>query len=69
MAKALFGHVGVGTDVRIASELHRLRERVRCLEAEVSRLEALNAAMRQVDEEMLTISVPDTIEEHEPALT
>jgi len=72
MAKALFGHVGLGPDVRVMSELRRLRERVRDLEHEVARLEAANAALRnglQVDDDMLTLSVPDTVvEQAEPAL-
>jgi hypothetical protein len=71
MAKALFGHVGVGPDVRVMSEMSRLRERVRDLEHEVARLEAANAALAAglpVDDEMLSLSVPDIVEQ-EPALT
>jgi hypothetical protein len=72
MAKALFGHVGLGPDVRVMSEMRRLRDRVRELEGEVARLEAANAALRNgldVDDDMLTLSVPDTVaEQAEPAL-
>ena len=73
MAKALFGHVGLGPDVRVMSEMRRLKERVRELEHEVARLEAANAALRNglaVDDDMLTLSVPDTVTEQveEPAL-
>lgn len=71
MAKALFGHVGVGPDVRVMSEMRRLRERVRDLEHEVARLEAANAALAAglpVDGDMLSLSVPDMVEQ-EPALT
>ena len=72
MAKALFGHVGLGPDVRIMAELRRLRERCRDLEHEVARLQAANAALRnglQVDDDMLTLEVPDTVvEQAEPAL-
>ena len=71
MAKALFGHVGVGPDVRVMSEMRRLRDRVRDLEHEVARLEAANAALAAglpVDDEMLSLSVPDIVEQ-EPALT
>jgi hypothetical protein len=71
MAKALFGHVGVGPDVRVVSEMRRLRERVRDLEHEVARLESANAALAAglpVDDEMLSLSVPDIVEQ-EPALT
>jgi hypothetical protein len=70
MAKALFGHVGVGPDVRVMSEMHRLRERVRELEHEVARLEAANAALddRLRVDDMLALSVTDIVEQ-EPALT
>jgi hypothetical protein len=72
MAKALFGHVGLGPDVRVIAEMRRLRERVRDLEHEVARLEAANAALRNglaVDDDMLTLSVPDSVSEQvEPAL-
>ena len=72
MAKALLGHVGLGPDVRVMSEMRRLRDRVRELEGEIARLEAANAALRnglQVDDDMLTLSVPDTVSEQvEPAL-
>lgn len=73
MAKALFGHVGVGPDVRVTSEMRRLRDRVRELEGEVARLQAANNALAsglRVDDDMLSLSVPDTIvEQAEPALT
>ena len=73
MAKALFGHVGIGPDVRVLSEMRRLRDRVRELEGELARLEAANAALRnglRVDDDMLSLSVPDTIgEQVEHALT
>ena len=72
MAKALLGHVGLGPDVRVMSEMRRLRDRVRELEGEIARLEAANAALRnglQVDDDMLTLSVPDTVaDQAEPAL-
>jgi hypothetical protein len=41
MAKALFGHVG-GPDPRIVSEMRRLQQRVRDLEAELVRLQEEN---------------------------
>jgi len=50
MAKALLGHVG-GPDPRILSDMRRLRQRVRDLEAELARMQqendALAAAARQ----------------------
>jgi hypothetical protein len=72
MAKALFGHVGIGPDVRVMSEMRRLRDRVRELEGEVARLEAVNAALASglsVDDDMLSLSVPDSMPQQEPAYT
>ena len=45
MAKALLGHVGVGTDLRLAAEVRRLRARVEELETELSRVKAANDAL------------------------
>lgn len=42
MAKALVGHLGSGTDLRLAAEVRRLRHQVAGLEAELARLQALN---------------------------
>ncbi|HEV7207200.1 MAG TPA: hypothetical protein VGN54_00510 [Mycobacteriales bacterium] len=42
MAKALLGHVGIGTDPRLVAEVRRLRIRVRDLEDEVARVHAAN---------------------------
>ncbi len=62
MAKALFGHVG-GPDPRMLSEMRRLQQRVRDLEAELVRLQDQNDALAAMadHEDML---VPD----REPAL-
>jgi hypothetical protein len=70
MAKALFGHVGVGQDLRMAAEMRRLRQRVRDLEDEVDRLQAANSALtpQTVGDDMsdlISLSVPEA----EPALT
>jgi hypothetical protein len=63
MAKALLGHVG-GPDPRMISEMRRLQQRVRDLEAELMRLQeendALAAGVR--DDELLVAG-------REPALT
>ncbi|HJY02373.1 MAG TPA: hypothetical protein VJ305_12035 [Streptosporangiaceae bacterium] len=62
MAKALFGHVG-GPDPRMISEMRRLQQRVRDLEAELVRL--------QEENESLTVEVarPDMmVPDREPAL-
>lgn len=73
MAKALLGHVGHDLDLRMVSELRRLRDRVRELEGEVARLQAANAALSSrlmLDDDMLTLSVPDGVApQREPALT
>jgi hypothetical protein len=65
MAKALFGHVGVGTDLRLASEVRRLRGRVLELEDELARVKAANDAL------VATVHVEDDIRvlTDEPALT
>ena len=69
MAKALIGHVGHDLDLRMVSELRRMRDRIRELEGEVARLQAANQALSSglpVDGEMLTLEVPDRVSE--PAL-
>jgi hypothetical protein len=45
MAKALLGHVGPGTDLRLAAEVRRLRGRVEELEAELARVRAAHQAL------------------------
>jgi len=73
MAKALLGHVGHDLDLRMVSELRRMRDRVRELEGEVARLQAANTALSsglRVDDDMLTLEVPDRVgAQREPALT
>ncbi|HTR71390.1 MAG TPA: hypothetical protein VMH41_14335 [Mycobacteriales bacterium] len=69
MAKALLGHIGHDLDRRMVCELRRMRDRVRELEHEVARLQAANAALASgltVDDDMLTLEVPDRVAE--PAL-
>jgi hypothetical protein len=62
MAKALLGHVG-GPDPRMISEMRRLQQRVRDLEAELNRLQEENdaLAMEAAHEDMLA-------RDREPAL-
>lgn len=55
MAKALFGHVGVGTDLRLAAEVRRLRARVLELEGDLARAKAANDAL------VATVHVEDDI--------
>jgi len=62
MAKALFGHVG-GPDPRMVSEMRRLQQRVRDLEAELVRLQEENDALT-VEATHTDMLVPD----REPAL-
>jgi len=66
MAKALLGHVGIGPDLRLMAEVHRLQTRVAHLEEELSRLRAANATL------LSSITVDDVyipIPSDEPALT
>ncbi|HEV2258123.1 MAG TPA: hypothetical protein VGS06_33740 [Streptosporangiaceae bacterium] len=62
MAKALFGHVG-GPDPRMISEMRRLQQRVRDLEAELVRLQEENESLT-VEAARTDMLVPD----REPAL-
>ena len=62
MAKALFGHVG-GPDPRMISEMRRLQQRVRDLEAELVRLQEENESLT-VEAARPDMRVPD----REPAL-
>jgi hypothetical protein len=65
MAMALFGHVGVGTDMRLAAEVRRLRTRVSDLEAALAHAQAVNEALAS------QIDVSDELRalDAEPALT
>ncbi len=65
MAKALFGHVGPAADTRLATELRRLRLRVRELEAELDHARMVNEALAS------RIDVSDDLRalDREPALT
>ncbi len=62
MAKALYGHVG-GPDPRMVSEMRRLQQRVRDLEAELARLHEENDVLASEEGQDLLIPV------REPALT
>ncbi|GAA3441780.1 hypothetical protein [Planomonospora venezuelensis] len=64
MAKALLGHVG-GPDPRMVSEMRRLQQRIRDLEAELTRLQAQNDELTaNSGEEAFT-----RLQDREPALT
>ncbi len=68
MAKALFGHVSVGNDLRLATEVRRLRARVSELESELALARATSdafAASVTVEDDLRFL----TFEGSEPALT
>jgi hypothetical protein len=70
MAKALFGHVGHSTDLRLAAEVRRLRGRVAELEAELARVREAHAALlaaepKWVEDDLRMLTLP----EDEPAYT
>src|SRR5690348_15082916 len=60
MAKALYGHVG-GPDPRMVSEMRRLQQRVRDLEAELVRLQEENDSLVEAGHEDVLVA------EREPA--
>jgi hypothetical protein len=63
MAKALFGHVGVGPDMRLADEVRRLRSQVAKLEAELTHVRAVNdalAATVTVEDDLSTLALSET---------
>jgi hypothetical protein len=63
MAKALFGHVGVGTDLRLAEEVRRLRARVEELEVELARTREAHEALLgsvHVDDDLSLLTLPDS---------
>ena len=65
MAKALYGHVGVGNDLRLAAEVRRLRGRVAQLEAELARLRSTTVT----DDELRLLTLDEQLSDAEPALT
>ena len=67
MAKALFGHTGIGSDLRLAEEVRRLRARVLELEGELELARATSDALAQltVEDDLRTLH----LDRSEPALT
>ncbi len=68
MAKALLGHVGLSTDLRLAAEVRRLRSRVAELEAELARTKEAHEALLNsvvVDDDLRMLVLP----EDQPAFT
>jgi cell division septum initiation protein DivIVA len=69
MAKALFGHVGVGPDLRMAAEVRRLRQRIRELEQEIGELRGANSELMSrvsVNDELISLAA---VADAEPVLT
>lgn len=67
MAKALFGSVGLGNDMRLVDEVRRLRGRVSDLENELARVSAAHdslVASVTVDDDIRMLTLDD-----QPALT
>ncbi len=65
MAKALLGHVGPGTDQRLAAEVRRLRSRVAQLESELELVRATRdalAASVTVEDDLRTLTFDRTID-------
>ena len=65
MAKALFGHVGLGTDQRLAAEVRRLRARVAELESELELVRATRdalAASVTVEDDLRTLTLDRAID-------
>lgn len=68
MAKALFGHVGVGKDPILLAEVRRLRSRVAELETRLAQAQEINdalAASLPVEDDVRTL----VLQPSEPALT
>ena len=63
MAKALFGHVGNLPDMRLVADNRLLHQRVAQLEAEISRLQEINAnlaaAVQVSDDLLLAMPTPE----------
>lgn len=62
MAKALFGHVGVGSDLRLVEQVSGLRRRVSELETELARVRAANDALVAsvtVDDDIRMLTLDD----------
>jgi hypothetical protein len=64
MARALFGHISSAADQALSFEVMRLRQRVAALEAELSELRELHAAVPA----SLEIELHQLAENVEPAL-
>lgn len=66
MAKALFGHVGIGNDLRLVAEVRRLRGRVAELEAELARLQSHETV---TDDDLRLLTLDEQLSESQPAFS
>ena len=66
MAKALYGHVGIGNDVRMAAEVRRLRSRVAELERELAALRAAHT-LSVTDDDIRLLTLDEQLADSEPA--
>ncbi len=66
MAKALFGHVGIGNDLRLVAEVRRLRGRVAELEAELARLQTHETV---TDDDLRLLTLDEQLSETQPAFS
>ena len=62
MAKALFGHVGTGNDLRLAAEVRRLRGRVAELEAELAALRSASD-LSVTDDDLRLLTLDERVDE------
>ncbi len=68
MAKALFGHVGASHDLRLVTEVRRLRARVAELEAELASLRSTHD-LSVTDDDLRLLTLDERLVADEPAFS